>query len=114
MVQFTNGKYIINQDKYYEAKHKQGISDFAEFVMSLYRGDYITYEEAGNTVEYIFKCLNSEKNHKIEVSYVDRPNDKQLMKGIKTSISNLTKYNVDVLGNKYKVTNEKLKFDVTI
>jgi len=26
----------------------------------------------------------------------------------------LTKYNVDVLGNKYKVTDEKLEFDVTI
>ena len=52
--------------------------------------------------------------HRIEISYVNRPTDKQVMKGIKTSIRNLIKYNVDVLGNKYKVTNEKLEFDVTI
>ena len=36
------------------------------------------------------------------------------MKVIKTTIKNLTKYNVDVLGNKYKVMDEKLEFDVTI
>ena len=45
---------------------------------------------------------------------MNRPTDKQVMKGIKTSIKNLTKYNVDVLGNKYEVTDEKLEFDVTI
>ena len=114
MVQFTNSRYIINQEKYNEAKSKQRIPASAKFVTSLYRGDYITYEESGRTVEYIFKCLNNELTHRIEVSYVDRPTDKQLLKAIKNSISNLTKYNVDVLGNKYKVTNEKLKFDVTI
>lgn len=114
MVSFVNGRYIINQDKYYKAKQSQKIPDSARFVTSLYRGDYITYEENGELVECIFKCINNEKAHKIEISYVDRPTDKQVMKGIKTSIKNLTKYNVDVLGNKYKVTDEKLEFDVTI
>ena len=114
MVCFINGRYIINQDKYYKSKQAQKISDSAKFVMSLYRGDYITYEEHGEIVECIFKCINNEKMHRIEISYVNRPTDKQVMKGIKTSIRNLIKYNVDVLGNKYKVTNEKLEFDVTI
>ena len=114
MVRFISGRYIIDQDKYYKSKQAQKISDSAKFVTSLYRGDYITYEENGEIMEYIFKCINNEKAHKIEISYVNRPTDKQLMKGIKTSIRNLTKYNVDVLGNKYKVTDEKLEFDVTI
>lgn len=114
MVRFINGRYIIDQDKYYKSKQAQKISDSAKFVTSLYRGDYITYEENGEIVECIFKCINNEKTHRIEISYVNRPTDKQLMKGIKTSIRNLTKYNVDVLGNKYKVTDEKLEFDVTI
>ena len=114
MVCFINGRYIINQDKYYKSKQAQKISDSAKFVMSLYRGDYITYEEHGEIVECIFKCINNEKMHRIEISYVNRPTDKQVMKGIKTSIRNLIKYNVDVLGNKYKVTDEKLEFDVTI
>ncbi|WP_302498749.1 type II CRISPR RNA-guided endonuclease Cas9 [uncultured Veillonella sp.] len=114
MVRFINGRYIIDQDKYYKSKQAQKISDSAKFVMSLYRGDYITYEEHGEIVECIFKCINNEKMHRIEISYVNRPTDKQVMKGIKTSIRNLIKYNVDVLGNKYKVTNEKLEFDVTI
>lgn len=114
MVCFINGRYIINQDKYYKSKQAQKISDSAKFVMSLYRGDYITYEEHGEIVECIFKCINNEKMHRIEISYVNRPTDKQVMKGIKTSIRNLIKYNVDILGNKYKVTNEKLEFDVTI
>ena len=114
MVRLVSGRYIIDQDKYYKSKQAQKISDSAKFVTSLYRGDYITYEENGEIVEYIFKCINNEKAHKIELSYVNRPTDKQLMKGIKTSIRNLTKYNVDVLGNKYKVTDEKLEFDVTI
>lgn len=114
MVRFINGRYIIDQDKYYKSKQAQKISDSAKFVMSLYRGDYITYEENGEIVECIFKCINNEKMHRIEISYVNRPTDKQVMKGIKTSIRNLIKYNVDVLGNKYKVTNEKLEFDVTI
>lgn len=114
MVRCLNGRYIIDQDKYLKAKQDQKIPDSARFVTSLYRGDYITYEENGELVECIFKCINNEKAHKIEISYVDRPTDKQVMKGIKTSIKNLTKYNVDVLGNKYKVTDEKLEFDVTI
>lgn len=97
-----------------KAKQDQKISEAAIFVTSLYRGDYITYEENGEVVECIFKIINNEKIHRIEISYVDRPTDKQVMKGIKTSIKNLTKYNVDVLGNKYKVTDEKLEFDVTI
>ena len=114
MVSFVNGRYIIDQDKYYKSKQVQKISESATFVTSLYRGDYITYEENGETVECIFKCINNEKTHRIEISYVNRPTDKQVMKAIKTSIKNLTKYNVDVLGNKYKVTDEKLEFDVTI
>lgn len=114
MVSFVNGRYIIDKDKYYKSKQVQKIPESAIFVTSLYRGDYITYEENGKTVECIFKCINNEKAHKIEISYVNRPTDKQVMKGIKTSIKNLTKYNVDVLGNKYKVTDEKLEFDVTI
>ena len=116
MVQFIGGKYIIDADKYRKAKHKQKIHDSAKFVMSLYQGDYITYEENGEIVECIYKCIYDETAHKIELSYVDRPTptDKRLPKGIKTRISNLTKYSVDVLGNKYKVINEKLKFDVTI
>ena len=114
MVRLAKGRYIIDQDKYYKAKQIQKISDSAKFVTSLYRGDYITYEENGEIVECIFKCINNEKTHRIEISYVNRPTDKQIMKGIKTSISKLTKYNVDVLGNKYKVTNEELEFDVTI
>ena len=114
MVRCLNGRYIIDQDKYFKAKQDQKISDSAKFVTSLYRGDYITYEENNEIVECIFKCINNEKAHKIEISYVNRPTDKQVMKGIKTSIRNLTKYNVDVLGNKYKVTDEKLEFDVTI
>ena len=114
MVSFVNGKYIIDQDKYNKSKQAQKIPESATFVTSLYRGDHITYEENGEIVECIFKCINNEKAHKIEISYVNRPTDKQVMKGIKTSIKNLTKYNVDVLGNKYKVTDEKLEFDVTI
>jgi CRISPR-associated endonuclease Csn1 len=114
MVNFVNGRYIIDQDKYYKSKQVQKTSESATFVTSLYRGDYITYEENGETVECIFKCINNEKTHRIEISYVNRPTDKQVMKAIKTSIKNLTKYNVDVLGNKYKVTDEKLEFDVTI
>ena len=114
MVSFVNGRYIIDKDKYYKSKQGQKIPESATFVTSLYRGDYITYEENGETVECIFKCINNEKTHRIEISYVNRPTDKQVMKAIKTSIKNLTKYNVDVLGNKYKVTDEKLEFDVTI
>ena len=114
MVSLVNGRYIIDQDKYNKSKQDQKIPESATFVTSLYRGDYITYEENGEIIECIFKCINNEKAHKIEISYVNRPTDKQVMKGIKTSIKNLTKYNVDVLGNKYKVTDEKLEFDVTI
>lgn len=114
MVQFTNSRYIINQKKYNEAKHKQEISDSAKFVTSLYRGDCISYEYKDVIKYCIFKCMNSEKEHKIEISFIERPTTKQERVSLKTSVKNLTKYNVDVLGNKYKVTNEKLKFDVTI
>ena len=58
--------------------------------------------------------MNSEKEHKVEISFIDRPTNKQVRLSIKTSIKNLTRYNIDVLGNKYKVTDEKLEFDVTI
>ena len=114
MVRLVRGRYIIDQDKYYKSKQIQKISDSAKFVTSLYRGDYITYEDKGGEAECIFKCINDEKTHRIEVSYVDRPTDEQKRLSLKNSVKNLTKYNVDVLGNKYKVTDEKLKFDVTI
>ena len=105
MVRLVRGRYIIDQDKYYKSKQIQKISDSAKFVTSLYRG---------GEAECIFKCINDEKTHRIEVSYVDRPTDEQKRLSLKNSVKNLTKYNVDVLGNKYKVTDEKLKFDVTI
>lgn len=116
MVSFKNNMYVIDEKKYNRDKAKQGISDKAIFVTSLYRGDYITYEYNGQIEERIFKILNNENTHRIEVSFVDKPvpSKSQLLLPIKTKVKNLTKYNVDVLGRKYKVTNEKLKFDVTI
>jgi len=114
MVQFINGKYLINQSQYYKAKKNQNISEDAKFVTSLYRGDFISYEYKGEVLSCIFKCMNSEKEHKVEISFIDRPTNKQERLSIKTSIKNLTRYNIDVLGNKYKVTDEKLEFDVTI
>ncbi len=32
MVQFINGKYLINQSQYYKAKKNQNISEDAKFV----------------------------------------------------------------------------------
>ena len=40
--------------------------------------------------------------------------DKQIMKTIGKNISELKKYNIDVLGNKYEVQREELRFNVSL
>ncbi len=41
-------------------------------------------------------------------------NDKQIKKSIGKNISELKKYNIDVLGNKYEVQREELRFNVSL
>lgn len=107
-------KLVLDMEKYNQAKlepHKE-IDDSYEFLFSLYRNDLFSVERKGITSEYIFIGDNNPRNNVIEVDYVYKKRnskEERIRFTIGRTISNITKYNVDVLGNRYKVEKEEFK-----
>lgn len=116
MVKNTSTKYIVDEIKYNAAKTKKKISDKAEFLFSLYRGEKITYKKDGELYTWIFSCMNNDEKNVIEVKFPDKPSpgntQNKRMHTIGKKITEFTKYHVDVLGNAYPITREKLKMEI--
>lgn len=116
MVKNTATKYIVDEIKYEAAKTKKKISAKAEFLFSLYRGEMISYKKDGELETWIFSCMNNDKTNCVEFKFPDKPSpgntQPKRMHTIGKKITDFTKYHVDVLGNAYPITREKLQMEI--
>ncbi len=110
MLTQAGDKYVINMSKYNAAKKKKKISDDAKFLFSLHNGEMFCYDKEGEHFEWFYNCIKDDARNEIEAKFVDKPSpgktQAQRKIAIGKKINNLVKYHVDVLGNKYKVTQE--------
>lgn len=100
-------KQVLDMNIYKEEKQKEykKIDDSFDFVFSLYKNDTFSYEKDGEEFFRIFRGDNDTIKNKIEVNCIDKPNRNRQMLYM-NSVKNLTKYNVDVLGNQHKISKE--------
>ncbi|WP_075980022.1 type II CRISPR RNA-guided endonuclease Cas9 [Bacillus massilinigeriensis] len=105
-------QYVLDMDKYNEEKRKEykQIDDSYEFQFSLYKNELFSYEKNGELFFRIFRGDSMPRQNKIEMDYVYKRKAEQKDGFLAPStLSNLVKYNVDVLGNTYKVEKENFK-----
>lgn len=109
------GDYYIDMEKYNRAKQKEGINDNANFLFSLHKGEFFSYEKDGKLIEWIYHGLYGANI--LETKLIDRPSPKQQYTdsfGIRQKLINLTKYHVDVLGNKFSVKQERFSEKINV
>ncbi|MGF7127030.1 CRISPR-associated endonuclease Csn1 [Natronobacillus azotifigens] len=107
-----DGEYFLDMKKYNEEKEKsyKKIDDSYTFQLSLYKNDRFSYEKNGEVFERVFRGDNNPRQNKIEVDFVNRKKQEQKEGFLAPStIQRIYKYNVDVLGNTYKIEKEKFK-----
>lgn len=105
-------RFVLDMDKYNEEKQKdyKQIDDSYEFQFSLYKNNLFSFEKGGEMHYRIFRGDNNPRQNKIEVDYVHKTKKEQKEGFLAPStISNAIKYNVDVLGNIYKIEKEFFK-----
>lgn len=105
-------RYILDMEKYEEEKAQKykKIDDSFEFQFSLYQNDLFAFEKKEEEFDRVFRGDNNPKLNVIEVDYPWKKKEEQKEGFLSPStISNVMKYNVDVLGNTYKVTKEIFK-----
>lgn len=105
-------RFVLDMDKYEkekQQKYKQ-IDDTYEFQLSLYKNDLFSFEKNGEKYLRIFRGDNNPRQNQIEVGYNFKRKEKQ-SEGffVPSTFSRVDKYNVDVLGNTYKVEKEFFK-----
>lgn len=105
------GKNFINPSWYENQKIKKKISSEAKFMFSFHRNEIVVLEKDGNSNLYKFIAVNNDNNNQVEVKLYDSITSKQTILSIGKKITKILKYNVDVLGNMYKVENEVLKLE---
>jgi CRISPR-associated endonuclease Csn1 len=102
-------QYVLDMEKY-EAEMKKDykkIDESYEFQLSLYKNDLFSFEKRGVRYERIFRGDNNPRQNKIEVDYIEKKKVEQKEGFLAPStISNVIKYNVDIIGNTYKVEKE--------
>lgn len=107
-------QYVLDMKKYCEEKSKEykKIDSTYEFQFSLYKNDRFSFEKKGEYYEWIFRGDNNPRQNKIEVEFIHRKKKKEeRSKGMlaPSTFNNVMKYNVDILGNTYKIGKENFK-----
>lgn len=105
-------QFVLDIEKYNSEKMKDYklIDDRYEFQCSLYKNDLFSFEKNGEVHYRIFRGDNNPRQNKIEVDYIFKKKAEQKEGFLAPStISNVVKYNVDVLGNTYKIEREYFK-----
>lgn len=100
----------IDLEKYENEKRQsyKQIDDSYEFQLSLYQNDLFSFKKNGQFMERVFRGDNNPRQNKIEVDYVYKRKEQQKEGFLAPStISDVIKYNVDVLGNRHKILKEK-------
>ncbi|NLK93481.1 MAG: type II CRISPR RNA-guided endonuclease Cas9, partial [Bacteroidales bacterium] len=110
MITKKGKEFYIDMEKYAQAKKNKKISEDARFLFSLYTGEMFCYEKDWDWYELFYNCVNNDTKNVIETRYVDRPSpgntQGKRMISIGKKIKNLTKYHVDILGNKFETQQE--------
>lgn len=122
-LRFYKGRYGILVDDYLRIKQQEKVSNEAEFLFSLYRGDRIkVYDDNGEAVEVLFGARKSinQKNY-VELKPVDKHSfekkerlplyglttaEGRLIKKLVPKGCNLIKINTDLLGKTYYLNKE--------
>lgn len=108
--------YEICEKLYNKKLMEKNIKNRDNFLFSLNKYDIFEL----NYEEYLFIGVNNDSTNRIECNFINQNyrefatknniSSKQLLKTIGKKIIQFEKYATDILGNRYKVTNEKLKF----
>lgn len=105
-------QYILDMEKYEEEKRSEykQIDDSYEFQYSLYKNDLFSYIKDDERHFRIFRGDNNPRQNIIEVDYTwEREQERSLRFLTPSTITDVIKYNVDVLGNTYKIDREKFQ-----
>lgn len=108
----VSGQYILDMDKYNDEKAKdyKKIDDTFEFQFSLYKNDLISFEKNGDLHFRIFRGDGMPRQNIIEIDYVYKKKQERKEGFLSPStLKNIAKYNVDILGNTYKIEKENFK-----
>ncbi|WP_162921704.1 type II CRISPR RNA-guided endonuclease Cas9 [Listeria costaricensis] len=118
-------KYELNQEFYVDGMKAafKKIDKSYDFQFSLYKNDLITYykEEVDRDTknrksiryEKLFRGDNNPRQNKMEVEDVDKKNSERQLPAI-NPLKSITKYNVDILGNKYPIKKEEFVTTYTL
>lgn len=116
MLYIKDGIYKLDLGKYAAAKAQKGITQYDSFLFSLHRGEVFSYQKEGEQFWWQYSCVNNDINNVIETKYIDKPSpgntQRYRMITIGSKITDMRKYNVDVLGNIYPVDRETLKTEI--
>lgn len=110
-------EYQIDKVKYEDAKKIKEIDTEATFICSLYTGEVFGYEKDGKNIIRRYAHLEDDNANKIFTTETDKPEPKEERERRKLRLSvgtatNLRKYHVDVLGNRYPAPQEELRMKI--
>jgi len=118
-VKYENGMNIIDENRYNSLKENKKILPEDIFLFSLNRNNIISIVKKDEICDikqldeinnyYRFIGTNNDKKNIIEVKYINKVTEKQLMLSIGKSIVKFEKYNVSPAGKYQKVVKEDLK-----
>ena len=111
MLDCMSGGYRINEERYAVEKTRKKINLVDPFCFSLYKGEMLSYRKDGEEQYWIYSSIADGDKNKIETKFIDKPSPgstqgKRLVT-IGAKLSDLTKYHVDILGNRYPVKHER-------
>ena len=104
----SKSRYYIDAMDYTNLLMKKGIKNIENFVLSVNKNDIISITRNGESTMYRFCGVS---NDRVEMKLIDRKTDPRIRFEISRNVSSIEKYNVDVLGNMYKVDKEDLKLE---
>lgn len=119
-VKFKNNMYLIDTEWYKNEKYKKSIDNSYTFLNSYYRGDLIKRHFVdGSEIIDVYKTVNNDSSGIVELEYYGKETVKQIgdnqykkfqyMQTFSQKVVKVEKLSTDILGNLYKVENEKLK-----
>ncbi|WP_106494556.1 type II CRISPR RNA-guided endonuclease Cas9 [Lentibacillus sp. Marseille-P4043] len=105
-------RFVLDMERYNEEKQRsyKKIDDTYEFQFSLYKNDMFSFVKDDEKMIRVFRGDTNPRQNKIEVDYIYKRKEKQVEGTFAPStFSHINKYNVDILGNTYKVEKELFK-----
>lgn len=122
---FEKGVYILPMDRYTQLLRKEGVlkidANFDdiqesgyEFIYSFYKNNIIELVKEDKSEIHRFLSKNHNAKNYFEIKGITGKFEKQTFIGISKDVRKVYKYNVDILGNMYKIEKEKLKLSFSL